>query len=122
MGSTSWVALWLVADVHATRLRPVQLLAERVVVRCGLRSEATVPYPDLLAVGTVETRNKATMRATVAGRIDVAIRCKPQLARRLFGRKQLFDQLLVTVDRADEFNAALRARMVAAAAGADRAR
>jgi hypothetical protein len=108
-----WGALWIVGDMHATRLRPLRLAQGGLVIELGIRWRAFVPYDAIRSVAPAASprRGPLTLRATVVGAADVHMQLRrPLEARGLLGRTKQFDEILLSADRPEAFTEALRAR------------
>jgi hypothetical protein len=109
--SSLWLALYLVADAHAARLRPLELEDDGLVFSVGMRWRGFVPYAILRSVSTsrVHYRDQQTLRATVVSAGDLSIELtEPLEAHGPFGLKKRATCLVLTVDRPAELAAALQ--------------
>jgi hypothetical protein len=109
--SSVWLALYLVADAHAARLRPLELDGDGLVFSVGMRWRGFVPYAKMRSVSTskVHYRDKQTLRATVVGAGDLSIELtEPLEAHGPFGLRKRATCLVLTVDRPAELAAALQ--------------
>jgi hypothetical protein len=112
-GSSLWLALWLVGDAHALRLQPLVLGADALEVRVGVRWRVRVPYAAIArVVGPDEPAVGATLPGTVMRAADLQIvLSRPLEARGALGRTRRFETLRLSVDRVEEFRAALARRL-----------
>jgi hypothetical protein len=109
--SSLWLALYLVADAHAARLRPLRLEDDGLVFSVGMRWRGFVPYSIMRSVSTskVHYRDRQTLRATVVSAGDLSIELtEPLEAHGPFGLRRRATCLVLTVDRPAELAAALQ--------------
>jgi hypothetical protein len=109
--SSVWLALYLVADAQAVRLRPLRLEADGLAFSVGVRWRGFVPYTTMRSCSTtrVHWRDKQTLRATVGSGGDLSIELdEPFQALGPFGLRKQATCLVLTVDRPSELAAALQ--------------
>jgi hypothetical protein len=109
--SSLWLALYLVADAHAARLRPLRLEDDGLAFSVGMRWRGFVPYANMRSVSTskVHYRDQQTLRATIVAAGDLSIElADPLEAHGPFGLKKRATCLVLTVDRPAELASALQ--------------
>jgi hypothetical protein len=99
--------LWLLGAIHAVRLSPLRFLGDDLIVERGFRARLAVPRHAIVEATPVA--------AKVDGALDLAyfepnlmiVFREPIAVHGLFGRTKTVDRITISVDRRDDFLAAL---------------
>jgi len=111
-GISLYTLIWLIGDIHAVRLRPIEICGETLHLRLGLRWTATIPLASIECVrdpgGEVKASKKDHLKALLLGgpnrRIQLA---GPVRVVGLYGLTRQVTTIDLHVDDPARFGAAL---------------
>ncbi len=111
-GLGAYSAVWVLGDYHAMRHRPLRIEPDRLVIRLGLRWEATIGFESIEAVTPVRQappKKPGTLVATALGQPRYLVRLRrPVEARGPYGWRRRVTKIAFGVDDAERFEAAVR--------------
>lgn len=103
-----WGLLYLVAEYHATLLRPVSIDSEKLIIRCGVLSvDAAIPWHRIQSVEKCAQpvrRQPGVRRYKQLGEFNIVIRLQSNvMLPDLFGREQAVAKVCLGLDDPDGF-------------------
>jgi len=111
-GISLYTLVWLLGDLHAVRLRPLQICDETLHLRLGLRWTASIPLESIRAVqdpqDAEQSRGREHLKAVLAGAPNRRIRLTgPIRAVGLYGLTRQVTTIDLHIDDPADFDAAL---------------
>jgi hypothetical protein len=111
-GLSVYALIWMVGDIHAVRLRPVQISDEMLHLRLGLRWTISIPIGSIAAVrapvGEVRAEKREYLKAVLIGTPNRRIESKePVSAIGLYGISRSVTTIDLHIDEPGQFDAAL---------------
>ncbi len=104
-GLSIYGLIWLIGDFHAIRLHPVILTDDKLMLRIGVRWNATIPIGEIaeIQIGGKTSKSKNYLRASILGpRVAVHLR-NPIAVRGLFGIIRNPSQIGLSIDDPELF-------------------
>jgi hypothetical protein len=108
-------ALWLLGDLHALRHGGVEVTADALVLRLGVRWRARIPRDQIVWAARCAGATSKAVDFSILGANVVVRLAAPHEVRGLLGRRRVVCELALSIDEPDAFLAALRSDPLAVA-------
>ena len=105
-GLSLYGGLWVIADWRALSRRPIELAADRLELRVGLRWELTIPLDRVVALRRLHRPSKERhgLNAAVFGPPTFELElAEPMIATGVYGIRRRVDVVRFQVDEPDRF-------------------
>ena len=103
-----YATIWLLGDFQALRLRTVRVERQTILLRCGMRLDAAIPFEDVVLAKPCkqvpQSLGKTDINASLLDQPTVEMQfSKPVECNGFYGRRSYAERLFLSIDDADRF-------------------